>query len=244
MRRRLFALFVSLFLLFGESPVEATRVSPMVVDVQPSGRASVGRIEVTNPGGDEFPVEVQMYRGDIGENGELSLTPADDQFLVFPAQAVIPANGQQVFRVQYVGDPDLAASQIYYLSIRQIPVQLEPGPPRVQVVVNFNVLVNVVPDQTSAEPAVDWVRPATRDGANGIEVRLVNRGSRYFAASRADWRISGTRTDGTDGSFTRSRSEMPEIVGVGIVPPGGARIFFIPTESPMAGGTVRVSVEP
>lgn len=243
MLRRLITMLAAIGLLVGADVVQAARVAPMVLDVQPSGRASVGRVEVSNPGGNDFPVEVRMFRGDIGENGELSLTPADDQFLVFPAQAVIPANGQQVFRVQYVGAPDLATSQIYYMSVQQIPVQLEPGPPRVQVVVNFNVLVNVVPEGTAAQPVVDTVRPATRGGVHGLEVRLVNRGTRYFAASRADWVISGRRTDGTDGGFSRNRHEMSGLIGVGVIPPGGARIFFIPTEAPMAEGTVSVSLD-
>jgi fimbrial chaperone protein len=240
---RLIGPAAAIALLITASLVAAARISPMVVDLQPIGRASIGRVEVANPGDSEFPLEVQMFRGQIGERGELSLTPADDQFLVFPAQAVMPPRSQQVFRVQYVGNPTLATSEIYYMSVRQIPVDLQAGTPQVQIVVNFNVLVNVIPEGSTAEPVIDTVRVVTRDNVPGIEVRVTNRGTRYFAASRANWAISGTRADGSDGSFRRNRSEMSRAIGVGVVPPGGARVFFVPTEAPMAEGTVRVALE-
>src|SRR3546814_11762716 len=105
---------------------DAARVSPRIVDIKPLGRGSDARIELSNPGQVEFPVEVQMFRGVISETGELELTPADDQFLLFPTQIVVPARSQQVFRVQYIGEPALAASEIYYMQIRQIPVEIAP----------------------------------------------------------------------------------------------------------------------
>src|SRR3546814_18237806 len=80
----------------------------------------------------------------ISEAGELELTPADEQFLVFPPQRIVPPQSQQVFRVQYIGEPELATSEIYYMQIRQIPVDIAAGQSQVQIVVNFNVLVNVI----------------------------------------------------------------------------------------------------
>jgi fimbrial chaperone protein len=214
------------------------RVSPMVVNVDPSGRGAVARVTVSNPGQVEFPLEVVMSRGEITEAGELVLTPADEQFLVFPAQARIAANGQQVFRVQYVGEPQLAQSQIYYMSIRQIPVDLGPGTPRVQIVATFNVLVNVVPKGARAEPAVVSVQGVTRDDKPGLEVRLANKGNSYFSASELSWSISGTTASGTAVRLTPSRAEMANNIGVGVVAPGKTRTFFVPTEQSLTGATV------
>src|SRR5690606_9115261 len=168
----------------------AARVSPMMAEVKPAGRESVARVELSNPADREFPVEVQMFRGVISETGELQLTPADDQFLVFPSQRVVPARSQQVFRVQYIGEPEMLSSEIYYMQIRQIPVDIGQEESQVQVVVNFNVLVNVVPNGTSPEPFVESVRPVVRDGVTGVEVRLANRGTRYFTAGTSPWRLT------------------------------------------------------
>ncbi len=222
--------------------VEAAAVSPMMVDVKPMGRGSIARVELTNPGQKEFPVEVQMFRGVISEAGELELTPADDQFLLFPAQRVVPARSQQVFRVQYIGEPELAASEIYYMQIRQIPVDINPGESKVQVVVNFNVLVNVIPDDAVPQPAVESIRPVVRDDVAGIEVRISNRGTRYFTAANLPWQVSGTAEDGSPVDLKFSPEVMAKLIGVGVVAPGRARIFFIPTEKALVEGTIQAKI--
>ena len=224
--------------------VEAARVSPMIVEVEPMGRESVARVELTNPGQAEFPVEVQMFRGVISEAGELELTPADEQFLVFPPQRVVPAQSQQVFRVQYIGEPELAASEIYYMQIRQIPVTVSPDQSQVQVVVNFNVLVNVIPDGAEAKPAFDSIVPVVRDEVSGIEVRVVNRGTRYFTAGTVPWQVSGTAQDGTAVDFRLAPEDMAKLIGVGVVAPDRARVFFIPTEKPLREGTIQATMVP
>lgn len=228
--------------MFAVTPVaaEAASVSPMIVEVEPLGSGSVARIELSNPGDETFPVEVQMFRGEISETGELSLIPADEDFLVFPPQMVVPAKSQQIFRVQYIGEPELATSQIYYMQIRQIPVEIAPGQSQVQVVVNFNVLVNVVPDGVRAEPVVESAMPGMKDGVHGIEVRVANAGNRYFTAASFPWEISGRTADGTEVSFRRNPEDLARLIGVGVVAPGKARVFFVPTETALVEGSVQV----
>jgi fimbrial chaperone protein len=216
----------------------------MIVEVEPSGRASVARVELTNTSQAEFPVEVQMFRGVISEAGELELTAADEQFLLFPTQVVVPARSQQVFRVQYIGDPELAASEVYYLQIRQIPVDITPGQSQVQVVVNYNVLVNVVPSGARPEPFVESARPVVRGEATGIEVRIANRGTRFFTAGTSPWQVRGTAEDGTVLDVRLPPTEMTRLIGVGVVAPGRARVFFIPTEKPLVEGTIQAQMVP
>lgn len=221
----------------------AARVSPMVVDVKPIGRASTARVTVTNPEQTPFPVEVRMFRGDISEEGQLSLTPADDQFLVFPAQAVIAPNAQQVFRLQYVGDPSLGESQIYYMSVKQIPVALKPGTPQVQIITDFNVLVNVVPDDTHADPVIEQIHPATQDNSSGVAFRVVNHGNRYFSAGNAQWTLTATAADGSPVSLKFADGSMGKVLGVGVVGPSKARTFFIPTDKPLKEGTIALKIK-
>ena len=222
----------------------AARVSPMIVNVEPMGRGSIARVELSNPGDSTFPVEVQMFRGDISENGELALTAADEDFLVFPPQRVIAANSQQVFRLQYIGDPELQESQIYYMQIRQIPVEFDPGRNQLQVVVNFNILVTVIPEDASAEPLIVSAESAVRDEVRGIEVRMKNDGTGIFNASSVPWTIIGLAIDGTPVTYNPSRAQLASIIGVGVVPPGKSRVFFVPTEVPLAEGSVQVQLDP
>ncbi len=245
------------------SAAEAARVSPMIVDLEPSGNGSVARIELTNDAARDIPFEVRVMHGEISETGELTLTPADDDFLVFPAQAIVQSNTQQVFRLQYVGEPQLSRSDIYYMSIQQVPVQIEPAQSQVQVVVNYNVLVNVVPDGTRPEAVVESVaaellqpEPPEDDAAPadataqpvapqpGVRVRLGNHGTRFFLAGSAKWTVSGTTEAGEDYSRTYQAQEMTRVIGVGIVAPDKVRSFFVPTDAPLRQDSIKVEVSP
>lgn len=244
---------------FGVTASDAARVTPMTIEMTPTGRGSTARIEVTNSENRDLPMEVRMYRGDVNEAGELTLTPADDRFVVFPPQVVIGANQQQVFRIQYLTDGPMTRSEVYYAAVSQIPVDLAPTSSRIQVVMRFNVLVNIVPEGTRADPVITFARPVRRDVEippdrslpteqqqartevqQGIEVRVENRGTKYFAAGRIAWTLSGTGPDGAAFSETRTAGNMGDAIGFGLVPPGGARIFFVPTDTLLTEGTVNV----
>ncbi len=244
MLKNLLILWGALMLALVSAPAQAARISPMIVEVEPIGRGSIARVELTNDGQAEFPIEAQMFRGVISETGELELIPADEDFLLFPAQRVIAPRSQQVFRVQYIGEPELAASEIYYMQIRQLPVTLSPDQSQVQVLVNFNVLVNVIPEGAAPEPVVESIRPVVREDVAGIEVRVSNHGTRYFTAGTRSWEISGTAEDGSELRFGLAPEEVSRLIGVGVVAPERARIFFIPTQKPLVEGTIRANLVP
>lgn len=259
MVRRFGLIALAAMLGLGGAAGDAARVTPMTIELTPTGRNATARIEVTNSEDRDLPMEVRMYRGIVSESGELTLEPADDRFVVFPPQVVIGANQQQVFRIQYLPDAPLTQSEVYYASVMQIPVDLDPTVSRIQVVMRFNVLVNVVPEGTRPEPVVTAARPLRRDvevppdntlpedqrrprtvTEQGIEVRIENRGNRYFAAGRTSWTINGTNEDGSAFSENLTPSRIGDSVGFGLVPPGGARIFFVPTETLLRDGTVNI----
>jgi fimbrial chaperone protein len=245
-----------LILLAGHAPAaQAARVTPMSLELEPQGTRSTARIEVANNEDRQLPMEVRMYRGIIAENGELTLEPADDKFMVFPPQTLIGPNSKQIFRIQYLPDGPMTQSEVYYAGISQIPVELPAEQSRIQVVMRFNVLVNVVPDGTTPDPVVAKVSPVSREIElgpdekapedkdvrktrieNGLEVRIENKGTRYFAAGRAGWSIKGTDSTGKPYSVDRPATEVGEQIGMGIVAPGKARVFFMPTPDKLAEG--------
>lgn len=238
-------------------PAHAARVTPMVAEMEPSGTGSTIRIQVTNDEDRQVPFEITMHRGMISETGEVILEPADDRFVVFPPQTVLEPRSQQVFRIQHIPDPDITQSEVYYASISQLPVALAPDDSRIQMLMRFNVLINVVPSNTSASPTVEWVRATQRavpvpegqeDAAppaplDGIEVRISNSGTRYFGAGQTNWTISGTAEDGSSFSQRFSDSEVRETTGLGIVEPGKARIFFIPLDKTVVADSVEIAFD-
>ncbi|MFK4003111.1 fimbria/pilus periplasmic chaperone [Qipengyuania sp. NPDC077563] len=231
-------------LIFYPVTGQAAKISPMIVELKPAGQNSIARVELTNDSLRDIPFEAVMMRGVITEDGELEMSPAEEQFLVFPAQAIVEGNSQQVFRVQYVGEPELSQSEIYYLALRQVPVEFEGETTQVQIVVNYNVLVNVVPDGTAPVAAVAEINPSTQDEKDGLSLLVRNDGNRYFMAGLSDWIVTGTTSDGNryEGKF--KGGELTRHIGVGVVGPGRTRRFFLPTDVKLNPGSVQVEINP
>ncbi|SFS78733.1 hypothetical protein [Brevundimonas viscosa] len=235
---------------------DAMRVSPMVVEITTRGAGSSARIEVQNVGSTALPFETRITRLEFGEDGEMIETPADEDFLVFPPQGIVPVGGRQVVRVQWIGDPDLALSRAYYVGIHQIPVDLSGDGEaaavggQLQVVYNMKSLLTVAPPgaepqvrvisatptmvaaapQTAVEvdPALGGAAPApeTQEMRPGVSVELRNTGTRYAMMSAADWTLEGTGVDGEPLRVVLSATQVNEAVGVGYLAPAGGRRTF------------------
>lgn len=253
-------------LLMSQS-AEAMRVSPMVSELTTTGAGSAARIEVGNIGSAAMPFETTITQIEMDENGALTETPADESFLVFPPQGLVPTNGRQVVRVQWIGDPKIETSQAYYLAVRQLPVSTTAtgeggGSLQVSVLYTMKALIVVAPPGAEADVQVVSAIPtlvappaATIDPAlggsdlapppeePGLEVTVVNRGNRYALMSGATWVVSGTDMSGEAYSQTLSGQMVGATVGVGYLAPAGARrTFKIPTGGVALDPTKPVSV--
>ena len=74
-------------------------VSPILTDMAPAGRDSRSTVTVVNTGTTTLPVEIVVNRLELGENGELGLTPEDADFLIFPPQAMIAPGAMLLTRI-------------------------------------------------------------------------------------------------------------------------------------------------
>lgn len=232
------------------------RVSPMVSELTTSGAGSSARIEVGNIGSAALPFETKITRLDYDANGEMVEIPADDDFLVFPPQGLVPVGGRQVVRVQWVGAPDLDVSHAYYLWVRQLPVATDPTQPEtggavsVSVLYTMKALLVVAPDGArpdvklvSAQPKMvtppaPQIDPSLTNGEAppappaepGLEIVVENLGKRYALMSGATWVVEGTDKNGAAFQRTYTGDEISRTVGVGyLAPAGGRRTFNLPT---------------
>lgn len=239
--------------------VWAMRVSPMIVEMTSTGTGSVARIEVQNLNAGRLPFETRISRLTFDEYGMPSEAPADEDFLVFPPQGMLPQGARQVLRVQWVGAPDLARSQAYYVSINQLPIPADapdaPAGGQVQVVYNMKALVvvappNAKPDVTvsSAKP-IDYQPPAANDGdplppkVPGVEVTLKNAGTRHAMMSALKWVIEGTDVSGKPHRVTIAQEDLGRILGSGYIGAGASRIYSFPVAQPFGSGPITVKFE-
>lgn len=256
-RMRVGALFLFLGGLIATSAL-AMRVSPMVSELTTSGAGAVARIEVGNVGTASLPFETRITRINFDDDGNLVETSADEDFIVFPPQGVVPVSGRQVVRVQWAGRPDIATSQAYYLWVRQLPVETDPqriqgteASVSIDILYTMKSLIVVAPP--GARPDVEVVSvtaepfqpPAPEIDASlqaegaaarpapvpGLKVVVANKGNRYALMSGAKWVVRATDTAGQPFERTFDNEEVSQIVGVGyLAPSGGKRTFSLPTE--------------
>lgn len=227
------------------NPAWAMRVSPMVVEMESSGSNSVARIEVQNINQGKLAFETRVYRVDIAEDGTMTETPADDEFLIFPPQGALPAGGRQVVRVQWMGDPEIPASRAYYVSVEQLPVAFTPGDAdglgaQVQVLYNMRALAVVAPPgakpavTATSATAVSTELPAPEGSeaatvrAEAVEIVLSNEGRRHAMMSAYTWQLVGTDSEGNFLRVDVSPEELNQAVGTGYVPALGQRTFRLP----------------
>lgn len=226
-------------------PAFAMRVSPMVIEMESRGTNATARVEVQNINPGNLAFETRVYRMEIDPEGKITETPADEEFLIFPPQGILPAGGRQVVRLQWLGEAEPQTSQAYYVSVEQLPVKLEPTAvdtvgAQVQILYNMRALVVVAPP--GAKPEVEAAKvepvlyqppplPGTEEQPpmmQGVAITLRNEGRRHAMMANFTWQLVGT---GDDGQFLRvdiSPEELTRAIGTGFVPAQGERIFRVP----------------
>ncbi|MEQ1754255.1 MAG: fimbria/pilus periplasmic chaperone [Micropepsaceae bacterium] len=199
---------------------DAYQVSPMIYDMQPSGQGASAVIRVNNTNSSPITIEMVAEKRLFDEAGKESREPADQDFVLFPPQAIVQPGATQAVRIQYVGQQKLDQSSTYTVTVKQVPVQLpNDGKSGVQFVFNFSTVANIVP--AGAKASVE----ATSVEATGktLKVTLHNSGNKYANLALSSLDISG-------GSFTKTIKDeaWKKALGTSWILPGGSRIVEVP----------------
>lgn len=148
--------------------------------------------------------------------------------------------------MQYVGDPALAASRHYYITVAQLPVKLPEGQSAIQILYNFQVLASVSP--SGAKPQLEVKSAQVVKDANGKPVAMLTVGNSspvhgYLSANKV--RLVEKDAAGKE-QFKRTLSgpEIQQTVGCGLIGAGQTRKVTIPVELPSADGVVEASITP
>lgn len=222
-------------------------VSPIVINLENAGRRSGGSFTVSNTEKRVLPVELVVSRIELQPDGKSTTTPDPDQFLIFPPQAVVPPNETQVFRIQYIGDPEVKQSAAYSVSVDEIPVKIEETAPadggtsaKIQVVYSISTLVVVAPIGAKHELSMLGSRIVTDDkGEARAAFSLRNDGDRH--AYLSDGKLTLELKDPAGKQVWRKSLDALEvrtIIGIGYIPPHASREFTFPEPLPAKEGTI------
>jgi P pilus assembly chaperone PapD len=191
-------------------------VNPVVSVIElPRDRSGI-TLTVHNPRTVHLPVLFEVVERTVHEDGTESAIAADDQFLIFPPQAVIPPGATQNVRVQWVGAPPSQSRSFTFFAAEQ-PVDLT-GKTGVQTIFRMGASVHVTP--ADARPAPKLLAAKAEEG--GVRVTIANEGSRFFYVESLSLDFSGTKLSGL---------KLADIAQRTLVPPGARRSFVVPNVS-------------
>jgi P pilus assembly chaperone PapD len=219
---------------------DAMTVQPVVVELQTSGRGMSQTVSVENTFTNALPVELRVEDLGFAAEGLTGTGQDSGDLLVFPPQALIQPGQTQVFRIQYVGEPAIARSKHFYVTVAQLPVQLPEGQSAIQILYNFRVLASVAPPNT--QPALRVVSAEiARDAAGQAApaVTITNDSVAHGYMSQGRLRI--VQRDSTGREVFRRVIPGPELqqtIGLGLVGAGQTRRVVIPVTLPVDGGEI------
>jgi len=241
-------------------------VEPLFLEIAPNRS---GAIRVRNTSDGEIPVEVMVFRRTVDANGKQTKTPADDDFILFPPQASLKAQGTQVFRLQPIVEvTDISKS--YYITVRQIPVpmnDLDLKGVQLQVVFAFDAAVHIVPRKTEGKLEIINSRLTTmtveqptgefEDKGNGrrlevmetvslpaVELEVRNSGTKYLYLQDHDFsaELNGTKSsENLDPKW--GYAEIVAAAGVTLVEPQKSRTFKLPLPAGTKADSVSMSAK-
>jgi fimbrial chaperone protein len=226
--------------------VVAMTVQPIVVNLSTSGRGMTQVVTVENTFANPLPVEIRVEDLSLEADGVKGTGKDSGDLLVFPVQAMIKPGETQTFRVQYVGNPDLAKSKHYYATVAQLPVELPQGQSAIQILYNFQILVSVSPANAKPDLKVSGTSIGHDPAGKPVPiVMLSNASTAHGYLSQGRLRI--VQRDGAGKEVFRRTLTGPEIqqtIGFGLVGAGQTRKVQVPVELPQNGGSIEAQFTP
>jgi P pilus assembly chaperone PapD len=207
---------------------------PMDMEMTSAGAGARTQFYVSNDSAVAVAVEITVDGLSYTEDGkQVTKEVSGNDLLILPATASIPPGATQTFRVQWVGDPEIKASQSFMVHANQMPVRDTSGKSRIQVVQGFGAILNVAPANGAADLKLLSAAPAKGPKGGPALSILVENPTNTHALIANTALHAGSQTIGPD--------TMRSTVGIGVVAPGKKRRFLVPLAAPVeAGATVTI----
>lgn len=223
----------------------AMTVQPVAVDLTMAGRNTSAPVRVENNSSTPLPVEIRLVETDFGSDGVSASDRPTDEVIAFPPQAIIPPGGTQVFRLQYVGDPGADRSRHFYAEVAQLPVELPEGQSAIQILYNFQVMVNVA-SMVAGDPQLSVTSTEIAKNPEGEPVAaftVANSAKNYGYLSTGGLTVRQVGADGRELSRkTMAANEIQQQIGFGLIGPETSRRFVTPIKLDSDQGTLEVTL--
>ena len=183
MVKRLFSSGLMLAMLLLCSMAHAFKMAPIKVDFYPAGQGATQIFKLENDSDAPIAVQVSMLTRAMDIDGKEKYKNADEDFIVYPPQAVIGPHKTQTVRVKWAGDLNPAQEQSYRIVAEQLPVNLQKTAKRgvsVNLLVRYLGAIYIVPRDAEPHIVVEEItRTKRNDGTDGMIVTVHNKGNTH-----------------------------------------------------------------
>ncbi len=170
----MFFIITSMSLLFAQQAT-ALQMTPLSVVVKPTGGGTKQTFKVSNESNAPIAVQFSVTTRQQVNNKEVR-RPADQDFMIYPPQTIIPPRSTQKVRIEWLGKKKTNKELSYRLIAEQVYVSLQKEKTNgINMLMTLVGALYVQPKNTKSNVSVKAVQ---RHG-NKLAVTLVNKGSRH-----------------------------------------------------------------
>lgn len=119
-----YSILITAFLLLTSFSANALQMNPLSLTLKPSGGGAKQSVTVSNESSEPIAVQFSVMTRQQVNNKEIR-RPADNDFMIYPPQMIIPARSTQKVRVEWLGAGQLPREQAYRLIAEQVFVSLD-----------------------------------------------------------------------------------------------------------------------
>lgn len=256
-RRPRLQLAALLFLAGLAPPSDAYTLEPPLALLRPAGSDSSVFFRLRNRERVPAAVEITIHEHSKDIDGKgITGPPADELFLVYPAQVVLVPGDEAAVQVRWIGDPALARERAFTLITREVAIPSAMPTPEVtsgvriqlNVLLNYEARIYVRPRAARAMVLVESVTelpPSAGSTRPSLEVVLANDGS-----SQQDLQALGLLLAPMDASGSPLRQQAVRLPAAGHAGTGAPllagerRRLTLPRPEALPAGPVHVQLAP
>jgi len=232
-KTKLLSLVLLMVLSLSSQMASALQMNPLSLVLKPAGGGAKQSFRVSNESNKPIAVQFSVMTRQQVNNKEIR-RPADRDFMIYPAQTIIPAKSTQKVRVEWLGAGKLPREQAYRLIAEQVHVSLQK-----QQQTGINMLMTLVgalyvqPNGTKSNVTVKAVQ---RQG-NKLAVTLANSGTRHQLMNYATMTLrNGNKV------LTLKGNALKGINGNNVLA-GATKRFFVPLPKGFVNGRWQATIK-
>jgi fimbrial chaperone protein len=239
---RHFFSFIFFVVLSSISPALAFKLEPISKVFEPAGTAATQSYKIINDTSEQIAVELSMMKRKISLEGEETTEKADDDFLVYPSQIILPPQGVQSVRVTWLGNPNPEKELNYRIIAEQLPINLKDTQQSqsqaiaagIKITFRYIGSVYIRPKNTQSKVILNGItHEKSKDGNDLLVITFDNQGTRRAVLSELNLNLTSDK-----GTQFTLKPEQLEGVNNGLILAGNQRRFSIPWPQQLPIGKV------